>query len=168
MVAEQIVAETATERDGRTDFDFLFGRWTGHNRRLRERLKGCTDWEEFEGILEVRPILNGLGNVDEVVFERESGPTRGVTLRLYNPVSRQWSIYWADSVSGVLQDPMIGEFRDGRGEFYSQEPFEGRAIFSRFIWSVFNESSCRWEQAFSADGGKHWETNWVCDFRRLA
>ncbi|MGH2558435.1 MAG: DUF1579 family protein, partial [Thermomicrobiales bacterium] len=133
----------AVERDGRTDFDFYVGTWKIHSRRLRERLKGCTEWETCGGIAEMRSILGGLGNVDEITFARASGPLHGITLRLYDPASRQWSIYWADSVSGVLQIPMIGSFENGRGEFYSQEPFEGRAIFSRFIWSEITPTSCR-------------------------
>lgn len=158
---------TETERDGRADFDFLMGRWKLHNRRLRERLKGCDSWEEFEGESYARKTLNGLGNIDEVTNKRASGTFQGLTLRLYDPKSRQWSIYWVDSVYGVLQLPMVGEFKDGRGEFYAQEPFEGRSIFSRFIWSNVTENSCRWEQAFSEDGGKSWETNWIADFERI-
>lgn len=131
MVLSEAVA--ATERDGRNDFDFFLGSWTVHHRRLKERLKGCTDWEEFESTTEARKILGGLGNFDEITMERDSGTIHGMTVRLYNPESRQWSLHWADSVSGTLFAPMIGEFSGNRGEFYSQEPFEGRAIFSRFI-----------------------------------
>lgn len=155
-----------SKRDGRADFDFLIGSWKGHHRRLRERLKGSTAWEEFEGPLVVRKVLGGLGNFDELTMDRSSGRMEGVTLRLYDPTSRQWSLYWADSVSGILQTPMIGRFENGRGEFFAQEAFEGRSIFSRFIWSGITETSCRWEQAFSADGGKTWETNWIVEFVR--
>ena len=156
----------ANEKDGRTDFDFFIGEWTGHNRRLRERLKGSTSWEDFEGHVVDRKILGGMGNLDEVVMERESGRVEGTTLRLYDPKSQQWSLYWADSVSGILQVPMVGCFKDGRGEFYSQEVFEGKSIYSRFIWSEITKTSCKWEQAFSGDGGKTWETNWTMDFKR--
>lgn len=114
MVAAQL--GTKTERDGRSDFDFLVGTWRLHSRRLKERLQGCTDWEECGGTLVARTVLGGLGNLDEVTFERESGPHLGLTLRLHDPVSRQWSLYWADSVTGILQVPMIGEFTGGRGE----------------------------------------------------
>jgi hypothetical protein len=154
------------ERDGRADFDFLIGRWNVHHRRLRERLKGSTAWEEFVGTSIARPLLGGLGNIDENIMERASGRLEGVSMRLYNPLSRQWSIYWADNVSLVLQPPMIGGFVQGRGEFYDQELFEGRAIFCRFIWSDITETACRWEQAFSADGGISWETNWIMEFTR--
>jgi len=155
-----------TKRDGRADFDFLIGQWKSHNRRLRERLKGSTAWEEFEGAAVVRKVLGGLGNFDEITMDRSSGRIVGVTLRLYDPISQQWSLYWADSVNGILQTPMIGRFEKGRGEFFAQEIFEGQSIFSRFIWSGITETSCRWEQAFSADGGKTWETNWIMEFVR--
>ena len=154
------------EHDGRTDFDFFIGEWIGHNRRLKERLKGSTSWEEFEGHSVARKILGGLGHMDEVSMERESGRLEGYTLQLYNPQTKQWSLYWADNVSVVLQLPMVGGFKDGCGEFYAQEIFEGRSIYSRFIWSKITPTSCRWEQAFSDDGGKTWETNWVTDFTK--
>ena len=105
--------------------------------------------------------------MDEIVMERESGRLYGTTLRLFNPQSRQWSLYWAASVDGILQVPMIGGFKNGRGEFYSQEVFEGRHIFSRFIWSKITKNSCQWEQAFSEDGGVTWETNWIMEFERI-
>lgn len=155
-----------TERDGRTDFDFFLGRWHVHNRRLRERLKGATDWEEFAGTTVARKVLGGLGNVDEITFERASGRLEGMTVRLYDPSTQEWSLYWADSVGGSLQTPMIGGFKDGRGEFYAQEIFENQHVLSRFIWSHITASSCRWEQALSVDGGQSWEINWIMEFNR--
>jgi len=155
-----------SEHDGRTDFDFFIGRWKAHSRRLRERLKGSTNWEEIEGEAVVRKVLGGMGNIDEITMEREGVRLEGLTLRLYNPESRQWSMYWASGVDGILQPPVIGSFVDGCGEFYSQEFFEGRSIFVRFICSNITETSCRWEQAFSTDGGKTWETNWIADLTR--
>lgn len=161
-----VPTENSAQHDGRNDFDFLIGTWKTHNRRLKARLKGSDDWEEFEGKFIVRKLLGGLGNLDEVVLNRAAGRTEAVTLRLFNPQSRQWSIYWADSVTALLQPPLIGAFKNGRGEFYDQEMFEGRAIFCRFIWSAITPTSCRWEQAYSADGGVTWETNWVMEFTR--
>lgn len=158
--------EQVQVQDGRTDFDFLIGTWDSRQRRLRERLKGSTSWEEFPARLEVRKILGGLGNFDELVMERKSGVTRGATLRLYDLNSHQWSIYWADGLHGAMGVPEVGGFKDGRGEFYAHEPFEGRMIFSRFIWTPFSEDACRWEQAFSEDACRTWETNWVADFIR--
>lgn len=155
-----------TIRDGREDFDFFIGSWKGRQRRLRERLKGSQTWEEFESTSEVRKTLNGLGNIDEVTMRRGSGVFIGLTVRLFNPETQQWSIYWADSSGNGLGAPMVGEFKNGRGEFYDCEPFEGKRIFSRFLWTHDSPNSCRWEQAFSADGGATWETNWTADFTR--
>lgn len=155
-------------RDGRTDFDFFVGTWRIRHRRLTERLKGADSWEEFEGTSVARRVLDGLGNFDEITMDRAAGRVHGITLRLYDPTSWQWSIHWADSVHGTLDTPMVGGFADGRGEFYAQEPFEGKRVLSRFIWSNITATSCRWEQALSADGGKTWETNWIMEFERLA
>jgi hypothetical protein len=156
-----------SENDGRDDFDFFIGRWEGHNRRLRERLKNCDEWEEFEGTSVCRKILGGIGNMDEVTFHRKTGYAEGFTLRLFDPQAQEWLIYWAASSGGKLELPMIGKFENGRGEFYAHEVFENRHVYSRFIWSEITETSCRWEQAFSIDGGKTWETNWIADFSRL-
>jgi hypothetical protein len=154
------------EHDGRNDFDFLIGRWKARNRRLRQRLKASTDWEEIEGQAVIRKVLGGIGNVDEITMDRASGRLEGLTLRLYNPESRQWSLHWASSADGVMQPPLVGSFMDGRGEFYSQEVFEGRSIFCRLSCSNITVTSCRWEQAFSTDGGKTWETNWISELTR--
>jgi len=156
-----------TENDGRNDFDFLVGTWKMRHRRLKERLKGSTEWEEFEGTAVGKKLLGGLGHCDEVIMNRETGPTHGITLRLFDVKSKEWSIYWAAGVSGMLDVPMIGGFKNGIGEFYSQEVYEGRHIFCRFIWSKITANSCQWEQAFSMDGGKTWETNWMNTFERV-
>lgn len=161
-----MITQNDKEQDGRADFDFFIGSWKVRNKRLRERLKGSTSWEEFGGKTVIRKILDGLGNLEEFTLERESGPGAGMTMRFFNPQSRQWSIYLADSVNGLDLRPAIGEFKDGRGEFYSQEFFEGKSIFCRVIWSEIAANSCHWEQAFSVDGGKTWETNWITDFER--
>jgi hypothetical protein len=156
-----------TENDGRNDFDFLVGSWIMRHRRLKERLKDCKEWEAFDGTAVGKKLLNGLGHCDEVVMNRKTGPTHGYTLRLFDVNSKEWSIYWAAGTSGILDVPMVGKFKDGVGEFYSQEVFEGRHIFCRFIWSKTTANSAQWEQAFSIDGGKTWETNWVNTFERV-
>jgi hypothetical protein len=162
---KQTITNESGERDGRKDFDFLLGSWKIQHQRLRERLKECTEWEEFEGTSKVRSILGGLGNMDELIIDRASGQVQAVTVRLYNPATDEWSIYWtASSHPGRMDVPMVGRFDGPRGEFYSQEVFEGRYIFNRFIWNVDSSDSCRWEQAFSADGGKTWEINWTMKF----
>jgi len=155
-----------TENDGRNDFDFLIGTWKVQHRSLKQRLKGSTEWLEFYGDTVCRKILNGLGNLDENIIQRNTGPVHAMTLRLFNPASREWSIYWSTDLTGTLDVPMVGGFKDGRGEFYSQEVFESQHIYSRFIWSKITVTSCQWEQAFSIDGGKTWETNWIMEFER--
>lgn len=159
--------QPAPVRDGRNDFDFLFGTWKVHNRRLIGRLRGSTAWEEFASVCRARPILGGLGNMDELTVEAPAGLVEAITVRLYSPATLEWSIYWAaSSGSGRFDVPMVGRFEGPRGEFYCQEVFEGRHIFNRFIWTVTSPTACHWEQAFSADGGERWETNWEMEFTR--
>jgi len=156
-----------TENDGRNDFDFLIGTWKVHHRRLVERLKGCTDWKEFDGDTVDRKILNGIGNMDENILHRKTGSVHAISLRLFNPESKEWSIHWSTNLTGTLDVPMIGGFKGGIGEFYSQEVFEGQHIYNRFLWSKITANSCQWEQAFSIDGGRTWETNWIMEFERV-
>ena len=155
------------QNDGRNAFDFLIGKWKVHHFRLKERLKGCTEWEEFEGEGIARKILNGLGNMDENILHRASGDIHAITVRLFDPKSKEWSLCWSAEGAGTFDVPMIGGFKNGRGDFFAQEVFEGRHIFSRFIWSEIEANTCKWEQAFSIDGGKTWETNWVMTFERV-
>jgi len=156
-----------TENDGRNDFDFLIGKWKVYHCMLTQRLKGSTDCVEFEGDTVARKILNGLGNLDENLIHMPTGPVHAMTLRLFDPKSKEWSIHWSTDRMGVLDIPMIGGFKDGRGEFYAQETHEGKHVYSRFIWSKFLANSCQWEQALSADGGRTWETNWIMEFKRV-
>ena len=156
-----------TENDGRNDFDFLLGAWKVHHRILKQRLKGCLDWQELEGDTVNRKILSGLGNIEETVIHMQTGPVQAIALRLFDPKSKEWSIYWSTDRTGILDVPVIGGFKDECGEFYSHEVIEGRHIYSRFIWSKITASSAQWEQAFSEDGGKSWETNWVMEFERV-
>lgn len=159
-------AHVGVQSDGRDDFDFFIGSWDSHQRKLKQRLKGCDEWEEFTGVSVARKILGGLGNMDEVTMQTSAGPVLGVTFRLFDPQTQLWSIYWSSSSRSTLDAPMVGRFEQGRGEFYDRETFEGRSIFSRFIWTSSGENTCRWEQAFSPDGGRTWETNWTADFTR--
>lgn len=154
-------------RDGQRDFDFLIGSWKVKNRRLEKPLTGSTTWYEFEATNVCRKVWDGLANMDEFEGQLPTGPVRGMTVRLYDPKTRQWSLTWANSKTGVFDKPMFGEFQDGVGRFYDQEPFEGRQIYVRYIWSRTTTGSPRWEQAFSADGGQTWETNWIMDFTRV-
>jgi hypothetical protein len=161
MSARQII------QDGRSDFDFYIGTWHVKSRLLRGS-NGSTSWEEFEGTSVCVSALGGMANVEQIHFDRGEKSFHGLTTRLFNPVSCQWSLYWSDSIHGTMSVPMMGAFTDGIGEFYSQETFESRAIFSRFIWSKITPTSCQWEQAYSHDGGKTWETNWIMEFTRQA
>jgi hypothetical protein len=162
-----MTASNVQLQDGRAGFDFLIGRWDIRHRRLRESLKGCTTWDEFEGRAVDRYILGGMGSISEVTLQLASGPIEGMTVRLFDPKAEQWSVYWINGTNGILSTPMIGGFAQGRGAFYAQEPFEGKQIFSRFLWTDITPTSCHWEQAFSEDGGSTWETNWVMDLTRI-
>lgn len=153
--------------DGRHDFDFLHGRWKIRNTRLVGRLQGSSQWQEFEAHQEVRPILNGMGNTDRFVCTFPDGkPLEGMTLRLFDPATRRWSIYWADDRQCQLQPPVVGAFKDGRGAFYGDDVLAGRPIRVVFHWTVVGPDRADWDQAFSADGGQTWETNWRMEMTR--
>ena len=154
-------------RDGQHDFDFLFGRWKARIRRLKSPLHGSNVWIEMSGTSEVRPIWSGKGNIDEIHNQTPDGPMEALMVRLYSPTSRQWTLNWAIQKSGRFDVPWVGEFKGGRGEFYDQEMFEGRSILVRYVWSDIKPRSFRFEQAFSADGGKTWEVNWIALSTRL-
>lgn len=159
--------ESSSLQDGRADFDFLVGQWKVHNRRLRERLKGSTEWIEFEATCAARLLLDGLGNEDEFRTSY-GGDFIGMSFRFFNPATQQWAIYWVDNRLGVLQPPMFGAFSGDTGVFAGPDTFEGRPIFCRFIWSRVTTAAPRWEQAFSNDGGTTWETNWIMELTRVA
>jgi len=153
--------------DGRSDFDFFHGRWAVSHRRLQKRLADDTNWDVFGGTCDVRALLGGLGNVDDNVIELPGGAYRAATVRTFDPATRQWSIWWIDGRNPLVIDvPMRGTFEDGVGTFFCVDVFEGRPIRVRFLWSRITENSARWEQAFSADGGDSWETNWIMEFAR--
>lgn len=151
------------------DFDFLHGHWRVHNRRLRERLVGSNEWEAFEGTQVCRPILGGFGNEDELVSDA-FGEHRfiGMTLRLFDPRAREWSIYWVDNRSVQLQPPVCGRFEHGVGTFYGHDSHAGTPVLARFTWTPVSAGRARWEQAFSIDEGASWETNWIMEFERRA
>ncbi len=148
-------------RDGQRDFDFEIGMWNTHLRRLVKPLSGSTTWVEYTGTSVVRKVMGGRANLVELDVQGPAGRIEGISLRLYNPQSRQWSLNFANIQSGTLEVPAIGEFKDGRGEFIAQDTFGGRAILVRFVVIVINADTARFEQSFSDDGGKTWELNWV-------
>ncbi|MGI8687508.1 MAG: hypothetical protein ACR2M3_02920 [Thermomicrobiales bacterium] len=152
---------------GTLDFDFLFGSWHIVNERLKSRLSGSDEWERFEAVGECLPILGGIGNVDDF---RPTWPGRegfeGASLRLFNPATGQWSIYWMDNVRCALFPPVMGSFVNGVGEFYGDDQHEGKPVLARLRWSDITADTARWEQAFSEDHGETWETNWIMTFTR--
>lgn len=159
--------QASSERDGQHDFDFEFGHWKVHNRRLLHPLSGSNEWVEFRGDLVARPIWGGRANLDVVEADSPTGHLEGMTVRTYNSKNHQWSIYWANQANGVFSLPAtVGKFKDGVGEFYDQEDWNGKNIFVRFLWITTSPETPRWEQAFSLDGGKTWETNWIATFTR--
>jgi hypothetical protein len=148
------------------DFDFWMGSWKVHNRRLRERLAGSDEWDEFEAAVVARPILDGLGNEDEFRTDYAGGFI-GMSFRFFDPREKLWSIYWADTRRcGELDPPVFGGFAGDTGVFEGDDVFEGRPILVRYTWSGVTTQTPRWEQAFSEDGGRTWETNWIMDFTR--
>jgi hypothetical protein len=155
-------ATPAATHDGSHDFDFTFGTWTEHSRRLLHPLTGSNDWIEWDGRTVVRKIWGGRANMAEFKGVTPSGPLELIALRVYNPSSRQWSLNFATAGVGKLGDiACVGEFKDGRIDFYDQEPLDGRAILVRFsVYSTGADTHVS-EQAFSADGGKTWEVNWI-------
>lgn len=157
-----------TLRDGQHDFDFEIGTWKTHLKRLLHPLTGSNTWVEYEGTTVVRRVWNGKANLVELVADGPAGRFEGLNLRLYDPQSHQWSLNFANSKGGGMSPPTIGEFRNGRGEFFDQETLNGRGILVRFVISDITPDSCRFEQAFSDDGGKTWEVNWIATDTRIA
>jgi hypothetical protein len=152
---------TATKRDGQHDFDFEIGTWKTHLRRLVHPLSGSTSWVEYEGTTVVRKVWNGRANLVELEVDGPAGHIEALSLRLYNPETRQWSLNFSNSAGGTLSVPAVGQFENGRGEFFNQETLNGKAILVRFVISNITPTSCHFEQAFSDDGGKTWEVNWI-------
>lgn len=150
------------ENDGRHDFDFFHGRWQVHNRRLRQRHVGSRQWDEFPATLDCRPLLGGLGNIDEY----RSADVNGLSLRLFDPQQRQWSDRWVSARDGILGLPAFGRFAGGEGRFIGEDNDGGRRILARTLWSQITADSFTWEQAASLDDGVTWETNWTMRITR--
>jgi hypothetical protein len=160
---------TAPIRDGAADFDFLIGDWTAHLRKRLNPLTGSTTWLEYAGTSRTRKLLGGPANLEEFDVATADGKAKiqGQTLRLYNAKSRQWSIWLMNVAAGTLTGPpTVGDFRNGRGEFYDQEEFGGRMILVRYVWESAPPRRCVMTQSFSPDGGQSWEPNWVCELTR--
>ena len=156
--------------DGQRDFDGLVGSWNIHLKKLMRPLSGSNAWIEFDGTVVCRPIWDGNGEVEEFKVDspEHNIHIHGVAIRLYDPKTHEWRIYWANEKNGVMDPaPQVGHFTDGHGEFYSDDTLDGRPIIIRFAWTKVGTERPHFEQAFSADGGKTWEVNWVTDQTRM-
>lgn len=156
--------------DGQHDFDFEIGSWNIHLKKLDHPLSGSPNgrWTDFDGTSVTQKIWDGRAQIEQFETDGALGHIEGLTLRLYNPQTHQWRLYWANVKNGALDpQPMVGEFKNGVGEFYDQESFNGRMIYVRFIWSATNTDKPHFEQSYSDDGGKTWEANWITDQTRV-
>jgi hypothetical protein len=160
-------ADTTAQRDGQHDFDWEIGTWKTQLKRLQRPLTGSTAWVEYEGTTVVRKIWDGRANLVELDVKGSAGEIEALSLRLYNPESRQWSLNFSNSRGGTLTVPAIGEFKNGRGEFYNQDTLNGRSIFVKFVIQCESSDVCRFEQSFSGDGGQTWEANWIATDTRI-
>jgi hypothetical protein len=151
----------------RHDWDWLAGNWNVRHRRLRERLTGNTEWQEFDGTCRMVQTLNGFGNMDDNWLDLPAGAYRAMGIRAFNPDTRLWSIWWFDERSQTIDPPVRGGFENGVGTFTGDDTLRGQPIIVRFRWSEIGANSARWEQAFSPDGGATWEVNWVMHFTRV-
>jgi hypothetical protein len=165
-IAEQTAAPI-THRDGQHDFDFEFGVWNTHLKRLLHPLSGSSTWVELDGTSVVSKIWNGRANLVELKIDAASTHLDVLSLRVYNPTTGQWSLNTANANSAALGVPTLGEFKNGRGEFFDQESFNGRTILVKNVWTDITANSCRFEQSFSDDGGKTWELNWIAVDTRM-
>ena len=158
---ELIVTPSVTS--SKHDFDFLAGEWTMENRRLKCRLNGCTEWIEYKSTdKNSGPILNGIGNLDiyKTSYNKVDNTSyEGLTVRLFDPKTRLWSLYWVDSNLGKMDPPVVGSFEGNIGTFYAKDTFEGKNILVMFKWDKTDPDHPVWSQAFSTDQGKSWEMN---------
>lgn len=159
---------TPAQNSSHHDFDFFFGAWRVHNKKLKTRLNGGTEWVEFKAESECHNILNGFGNTDQFITASNGVPYHGATFRLFNPKTKLWSIYWADSNVVILDNPQVGSFDGAIGKFYARDVFENKPIIVVYEWDKRNPDTPIWSQAFSPDDGATWEWNWHMYFTRSA
>jgi hypothetical protein len=160
------LAVTASETSSKNDFDYLVGKWKIRNRTLKEPLVGSDAWEEFDANQELRPVLLGLGNVDTFHTELEGKPFEGLTVRLFDPKTRLWTIYWADSNEMKLDDGKVGSFDGDIGDFFGREVVAGKDVIVKFHWDKRDPIAPVYSRAFSVDAGRTWEWNWYSHFSR--
>jgi len=172
-VTDADAAATATAgaaHDGLHDFDFLVGSWKIHLKRRLRPLTGSNEWVEFDGTVVCRKIWTGGGEVEEfnVNSPEKNSFIQGLAVRLYNPKTRQWTIYWANSKNGAMDpESQVGQFKDGHGEFYGKDSVDGKAVYVRWVWSNTTSAAPHFEQAYSEDGGRTWEVNWITEQTRV-
>ncbi len=159
--------KNSSAQNGQQDFDFEIGKWTTKLKVLKNPLSGSTTWVEYEGTTNVISVCDGRSNLVELNVKGSAGQIAGVSLRLFNPKTNQWSLNFANIKDGSLVIPSVGSFKNGRGEFFNEDSFDGKKILVRFVISAITPNSCHFEQAFSADNGKTWEVNWIADDTRI-
>ena len=145
---------TASNTSSKHDFDFYIGKWKLLNRKLKKRLENSDEWMEFEATQEMYPILNGIGNIDNFLATIDDTPFKGMTVRLFNPTTKLWTLYWADSNQGVLQPGVTGSFKDKVAHFFSEDIYNDKKIHVVFRWDARDVENPIWSQAFSIDKGK--------------
>ena len=160
-------ANAAASVDPAHDFDFEIGTWKTHVKLLKQPLVGAKEWIELDGTSVVRRVANGRANLVELDVAGGSLRIEGISLRLYEPATKQWSLNYVNLKSGTLTAPVTGAFRDGRGEFFGTDTVDGRPVFVRFLIACADRDTCTFEQSFSADGGKTWEANWIATDTRI-
>lgn len=159
---------TASPSSSKHDFDFYEGKWKLHNRKLKSRLDNCNEWIEFESTQEMHRVLNGIGNIDNYLASFDGVPFEGMSIRLFNPKTRLWSIYWADCNEGKLDPPVVGSFEETVAHFFTKDVFKGKEILVAFRWDIRDKENPIWSQAFSENKGETWEWNWYMYFKRYS
>ena len=151
------------------NFDFLIGKWSVLNKRLKERLRNSNNWEEFDAEMETKPILNGLGLMDEMKSSHFGDEFIGLSIRMLNPKTNEWKIYWADTENPelLLKEQVVGKFENGIGEFFGEEMYQGKKMKLRFVWKKESINTAQWEQAYYDELNKQWETNWIMIFTAI-
>ena len=159
--------KTLTDSTAQNDFDSHIGTWKTTLKRLKNPLSGSNSWIEYKGTTVVKNIYNGRANIVELDVKNNSSHIEGVSLRMYNPETKMWSLNFASLRNGTMTTASIGAFKNGVGEFYNEDEFDGKKIIVRFVITQTSSNALHFEQAFSDDDGKTWEINWIADDTRI-